>query len=94
VLRGRCFELDHAVPDAGLLDLLRANLGPLPPHAVAAELGPLAPHLFGLLPEYTLVLATCPICGSLNSAVWRRNGRKATVPELGPHDRPGGQARG
>lgn len=56
LLRAQCYEPDHALPYAALLELLRAEIGPLLPDAAQQRLGPLAPHLIGLLPEYAALL--------------------------------------
>lgn len=56
VLAGGCFEPDRALPYAGLLDLLRAQLEALAPEEAVAALGPLSAHLIGLLPEYAALL--------------------------------------
>jgi DNA-binding CsgD family transcriptional regulator len=56
VLQANCFEPDHALPYAALIDLLRTDVGPLAPSAAQDRLGPLAPHLIGLLPEYAALL--------------------------------------
>lgn len=66
ILKGGCFELDYALPYAGLLDLLRAQLSLLTPDAIAPMLGPLAPHLIGLLPEYGSLSAQPSLSGTID----------------------------
>jgi DNA-binding CsgD family transcriptional regulator len=56
VLQGQCFEPDHSLPYAPLIDLLRSHLGARAPAAVPGALGPLAPHLLRLLPEYLALM--------------------------------------
>ncbi len=56
IMQGRCFEPDATLPYAGLIDMLRAWLGPLSPAAASVALGPMAPHLISLLPEYATLL--------------------------------------
>ena len=52
ILEGRCFELDHALPYAPFLDVLRSFLATHAPDEVTALLGPTAAELVKLLPEY------------------------------------------
>jgi DNA-binding CsgD family transcriptional regulator len=66
VLRASCFEPDHALPYAALLELLRAEIGPLRPAAALDRLGPLAPHLIVLLPEYAALLPQLAPPAALN----------------------------
>lgn len=79
VLRGGCFEPDRALPYAGLLDVLRAQLGPLAPDAAAAALGPLAAHLVGLLPEYAPLLPNLAPLPALDPEQERRRATQAFV---------------
>lgn len=56
VLVGRCFEPDHALPFAPLLDLLRGWLAQQPAGEVIRRLGSAAPEIMRLLPELTPLL--------------------------------------
>lgn len=53
IVQGRCFEPDHVLPYAPLLDLLRSWLSGCTPHEVADILGPHLPELVRVLPELT-----------------------------------------
>jgi DNA-binding CsgD family transcriptional regulator len=55
-LKARCFEPDHVLPFAPLLDLLRQLLAAPAFTPVAEAIGPAAPYLAGLLPELAALL--------------------------------------
>src|SRR5258707_11764417 len=56
VLQGNCFEPDHALPYAPLLDMLRAYCITHDSEEVIRSLGPTAPELVKLLPDLTSIV--------------------------------------
>lgn len=67
ILQGSCFEPDHSLPYAPIVDLLRALFATSTPLDIARELGPTAPELVKLLPELATALpalAPTPALGS------------------------------
>src|SRR5258708_32286731 len=56
VLQGNCFEPDHALPYAPLLDMLRAYWITHDSEEVVRSLGPTAPELVKLLPDLTSIV--------------------------------------
>src|SRR5574341_52049 len=56
ILEGRCFEPDHTLPSAPLLDLLRAHYNARAPDELARDLDRAAPELVKLLPELSTLL--------------------------------------
>src|SRR5712692_3867621 len=56
VLQGNCFEPDHALPYAPLLDMLRAYCNTHDSEEAVRSLGPTAPELVKLLPDLTSIV--------------------------------------
>src|SRR2546421_6170611 len=56
VLQGNCFEGDHALPYAPLLDMLRAYCITHDSEEVVRGIGPTAPELVKLLPDLTSIV--------------------------------------
>ncbi|GHO82256.1 helix-turn-helix transcriptional regulator [Dictyobacter formicarum] len=72
IVKGRCFEPDHAYPYAPVLDALDTVFASHSPEALATFVGPACPELIQLYPAFSSLWPTCTPASALDAEQEKR----------------------